>query len=158
MSPCAPQLARRGSKRRAPFLRTASLRLARWAPARRRFCCVCAGRPARKSSGSRSAISPATSSCFLAGCLGAKSRWLENVPANQLMTWPRVSLIAALAFPLALIAAHPSAGAQNTPNGGFSIVAALYAVWEPLFAWGVILTLLVVYQRRFVALSLLWRA
>jgi hypothetical protein len=30
-----------------------------------RFCCACAGRPARKSSGSRSAISPATSSCSL---------------------------------------------------------------------------------------------
>jgi peptidoglycan/LPS O-acetylase OafA/YrhL len=95
---------------------------------------------------------------FLVGCLGAKSRWLENVPATRLVAWRRVSLIAALAFPLALIAAHPSAGAQASPNGGFSIVAVLYAFWEPLFAWGVILTLLVVYQRRFAALSPLWRA
>jgi hypothetical protein len=66
--------------------------------------------------------------------------------------------ISALALPLALIAAHPSAGAQASPNGGFSVITALYAFWEPLFAWGVILTLLVVYERRFVALSPLWRA
>src|SRR5271165_4612572 len=47
---------------------------------------------------------------FLAGCLGAKSRWFENVPANHLVAWRRVSLVAAVTFPLALIAAHPSAG------------------------------------------------
>ena len=94
---------------------------------------------------------------FLAGCLGAKGRWLENVPADRLFAWRRVSLVSALAFPVGLLAAHPSAGAQTSPNGGFNVVAAFYAVWEPLFAWGVILTLLVFYQRRFAALGPLWR-
>ena len=35
--------------------------------------------------------------------------------------------------------------------GGWS--DAFYAFWEPLFAWGVILSLLVFFQRRFAALS-----
>ncbi len=84
---------------------------------------------------------------FAAGCLGAKGRWLENVPTKQLLTWRRVSLVAAAAFPLVILATHPS-------NGAF---AALYAFWEPLFAWGVILTLLVFFQRRFAALGPVWQ-
>jgi hypothetical protein len=36
---------------------------------------------------------------FLAGCLGAKGRWLENIPVQQLATWRRVSVGAAIGFP-----------------------------------------------------------
>jgi hypothetical protein len=50
-----------------------------------------------------------------------------------------------------------SAGHQVLAAGGLSVPAALYAFWEPLFAWGVILSLLVLYQRRFVVLGPLWR-
>ena len=39
--------------------------------------------------------------------------------------------------------------------GGWS--PAFYAFWEPLFAWGVILTLLVFFQHRFAALRPVWR-
>jgi peptidoglycan/LPS O-acetylase OafA/YrhL len=34
---------------------------------------------------------------------------------------------------------------------------AFYAFWEPLFAWGVILSLLVFFQRRFAALGPIWQ-
>ncbi len=50
-----------------------------------------------------------------------------------------------------------SAGHQVSAAGGLSVPAALYAFWEPLFAWGVNLSLLVLYQRRFVVLGPLWR-
>src|SRR5208337_3858852 len=47
--------------------------------------------------------------------------------------------------------------AQASSSGGWSVAAAFYAFWEPLFAWGVILSLLVFFQRRFVALGPAWQ-
>jgi hypothetical protein len=94
---------------------------------------------------------------FLAGCLGAKGRWLENVPEGQLITWRWTSFFAGATFPVVLVAVQPAAAAQASPTGGFNVSAALYAFWEPLFAWGVILSLLVFYERRFAALGPLWR-
>src|SRR5208282_3535499 len=80
---------------------------------------------------------------FAAGCLGVKGRWLENVPTKQLWTWRWVSLAAAVAYPVVILAGRWS--------------PAFYAFWEPLFAWGVILSLLVFFQRRFVALGPAWQ-
>ena len=95
---------------------------------------------------------------FLAGCLGANGRWLESVPADRLRAWRAVSVISAVTFPVVmLLAARPSTASNASASGGWNILAALYAIWEPLFAWGVILSLLVFYQGRFVALGQLWR-
>jgi peptidoglycan/LPS O-acetylase OafA/YrhL len=95
---------------------------------------------------------------FLAGCLGANGRWLESVPTDRLRAWRAVSVISAATFPVVmLLAARPSTAANASASGGWNILAALYAIWEPLFAWGVILSLLVFYQGRFVALGPLWR-
>ncbi len=80
---------------------------------------------------------------FAAGCLGAKGRWLENVPTKQLWSWRWISLAAAVAYPVVILAGRWS--------------PAFYAFWEPLFAWGVILSLLVFFQRRFAALGPIWR-
>jgi peptidoglycan/LPS O-acetylase OafA/YrhL len=94
---------------------------------------------------------------FAAGCLGAKGRWLENVPANRLVAWRRISIIAAVALPAALIAVLSSPGASGPPNGGWNMLAVFYAFWKPFFAWGVILALLVFFQRHFAALGPVWR-
>ena len=80
---------------------------------------------------------------FAAGCLGAKGRWLENVPTKQLWGWRWISLAAAVAYPVVILAGRWS--------------PAFYAFWEPLFAWGVILSLLVFFQRRFAALGPIWQ-
>ena len=55
------------------------------------------------------------------------------------------------------MAVRPSTGANASASGGVNVLAALYAIWEPLFAWGVILVLLVFFQLRFTALSPPWR-
>jgi peptidoglycan/LPS O-acetylase OafA/YrhL len=94
---------------------------------------------------------------FAAGCLGAKGRWLESVPANQLVVWRRISIIAAVALPAVLIAVLSLPGPTGPPNGGWNVLAVFYAFWEPFFAWGVILALLVFFQRHFAALGSLWR-
>jgi surface polysaccharide O-acyltransferase-like enzyme len=47
------------------------------------------------------------------------------------------------------------AGAQS---GGWNVQAAVYALWEPFLAWGVILGLLHFYTRRFETLGPLWQS
>jgi peptidoglycan/LPS O-acetylase OafA/YrhL len=74
---------------------------------------------------------------FAVGVLGARSKWLERVPARLVMPWLIVSLLAALAFLAAVLTTGPFGYA-----GGWSARAASYAFFEPFFAWGVILGLL----------------
>lgn len=93
---------------------------------------------------------------FLAGCLGAKGRWLERIPDGQMRAWLTGSLGAAIALVAVLTALRASGGDAAPASGGWNALAAFYAFWEPLFAWGVILALLVVFQRRFVVLGPVW--
>ena len=43
-------------------------------------------------------------------------------------------------------------------SGGWSLPAAVYAFWEPLVAWGLILALLQAFERRFASLGPIWTA
>ena len=73
---------------------------------------------------------------FAFGCIAAAPRWLEHVPASQEGVWKRV---ATLAFPL-LPAWYFLAKAVPVLAG--KPLDVVYAFWEPLVAWGVILVLL----------------
>jgi len=88
---------------------------------------------------------------FAAGCWAAQGRLLERVPAPQQRRWGLLSLLALPVLPVALLLAK---GAGSFA-GGWNAVAALYAFWEPLLAWGVILSLLRWFQQRFARLSTL---
>lgn len=76
---------------------------------------------------------------FVAGCMGAAGGWLEGVPPAQRRRWAIVALAALPVLPLAVLAAPLVPALQASPNGGISLPAVLYAVWEPLVAWGLIL-------------------
>lgn len=94
---------------------------------------------------------------FAAGCLGARGRWLESVPAEQARLWGRIAGAATPIFPaVALLAPHFSV-LQGRAEGGWNVQAAVYAFWEPFVAWGVILALLRFFQRRFADPSDFWR-
>lgn len=73
---------------------------------------------------------------FAFGCVAAGPRWLERVPAAQARLWKRVAWVA---FPL-LPAAYFLAKA--VPSLAGKPIDVIYAFWEPLVAWGVILALL----------------
>ncbi|MEP6874603.1 MAG: acyltransferase [Burkholderiales bacterium] len=89
---------------------------------------------------------------FIAGCLAAAPRWLEAWPDVQVRTWRRIAWIALPVLPvMALFGGR--LGLQGKTEGGWSVPALVYAVWEPLLAWGVILCLLQVCQRRFHGLA-----
>ena len=85
---------------------------------------------------------------FVAGCLAASARWLERLPDVQVRTWRRVAWIA---LPVLAVAVLGSGllGIAGQPEGGWSIPALVYALWEPFVAWGVILVLLQRCERRF---------
>ena len=73
---------------------------------------------------------------FVFGCMAAAPRWLEHVPLSQERFWKRV---ATFSFPV-LPACYFLAKALPVLAG--KSLDAIYAFWEPLVAWGVILVLL----------------
>jgi hypothetical protein len=75
----------------------------------------------------------------------------------QLVSWRRISIIAAAAPPAALIAVLSPPGAKGSPSEGWNVLAVFYAFWELFFAWGAILALLVFFKRHFAALGPVWR-
>ena len=94
---------------------------------------------------------------FAAGCMAADGAWLERIPQAGRVLWLRV---AAGVFPIlpavVLLAPHFPLPAGSS-DGGWSIQALTYAFWEPFVAWGVILGLLGLFQRRFAHLTGMWR-
>ena len=77
---------------------------------------------------------------FVAG-IAASPRLLEGLPVSQVRTWRRVALLSSPILPIVVLVGS-SWGIQGRPEGGWSLPALVYAFWEPLVAWGVILALL----------------
>jgi peptidoglycan/LPS O-acetylase OafA/YrhL len=73
---------------------------------------------------------------FAFGFIAAGPRWLERVPASQARLWKRIALLAFPLLPAAYFIAKAVPFLAGEPLG------VIYAFWEPLVAWGVILVLL----------------
>jgi fucose 4-O-acetylase-like acetyltransferase len=73
---------------------------------------------------------------FAFGFAAAGSRWLERVPTPHARLWKRVAI---LAFPLLPAAYFLSKAVPLLAGKPLDVI---YALWEPLVAWGVILALL----------------
>jgi len=74
---------------------------------------------------------------FAAGCMASERGWLKAIPARTVKIWRRVMWLAlpTLLLPMVL-------SLQGDPVGGWNLPALIYAFWEPLVAWGLILWLL----------------
>ena len=94
---------------------------------------------------------------FVAGCAAAAPRWLEAWPSVQVRTWRRIAWIALPVLPVVALLGGPLLGLRGRPEGGWNVPAFVYAMWEPLIAWGVILGLLQRFQRRFEVLGPVWQ-
>ena len=79
---------------------------------------------------------------FAAGCLSASPRWLERLPSGPVRTWRRIAWVALPVMPVVMSLGDIFPSIQGEPEGGWNFAALVYAFWEPLIAWGVILTLL----------------
>ena len=73
---------------------------------------------------------------FAFGFLAAVPRWLERVPTSHARLWKRVAI---LAFPVLPAAYFLSKAVPLLAGKPLDVI---YAFWEPLVAWGVILVLL----------------
>jgi fucose 4-O-acetylase-like acetyltransferase len=94
---------------------------------------------------------------FALGCVASHHRWLERVERRQALRWAGVTLsVIPLLFVAAAFAGALDGRAVNF-SGGLGLPAVVYAFWEPLVAWGVIATLLVVFRDRFNAPSAAWQ-
>jgi hypothetical protein len=94
---------------------------------------------------------------FIAGCIAADPRWLERVPPARARLWLYLALACLPILPAVLLMAPTIPALRGSSDGGWTVPAAIYALWEPLLAWGIIMTLLIAFQRRFRQLTPLWR-
>jgi surface polysaccharide O-acyltransferase-like enzyme len=85
---------------------------------------------------------------FAAGCIASSPKLLEALPRSRVRTWRRVAWLSLPILPIVVLVGT-SWGIQGRPEGGWSLPALVYAFWEPLVAWGVILALLQRSQSRF---------
>lgn len=85
---------------------------------------------------------------FVAGNAGASGQWLVKVPDPQRILWRRIGWLALLVLPAVVLAAPFVPLLQGNSSGGWTLQAVVYAFWEPLVAWGIILSLLHRFARR----------
>ena len=86
--------------------------------------------------------------------MAADPRWLERVPRASARLWLIVALLCLPVLPAALLLAPARPGSSD---GGWTVPAVIYAFWEPLLAWGIILSLLIAFQRRFADWPPVWQ-
>ena len=94
---------------------------------------------------------------FAAGCAAAEQRWLERIPEDTKKRWLRIAWRAFPVFPIVVLLAPNMPWLQGRAEGGLNVQAFTYALWEPFIAWGFILGLLTLFQRRFDQLHDVWR-
>jgi peptidoglycan/LPS O-acetylase OafA/YrhL len=94
---------------------------------------------------------------FAAGCIGAEQKWLERIPENSRKRWLRIAWAAFPVLPIVAVLAPTVSWLHGPAEGGPNVQALTYAFWEPFVAWGVILGLLTLFQRRFASLTGVWQ-
>lgn len=94
---------------------------------------------------------------FGAGYAAADPRWLQRVPGTTTRLWLTLALICLPVLPAASLLGAAVPALHRSSNGGWTLPAVIYALWEPLVAWGLILWLLPTFQRRFATLGPTWR-
>ncbi len=93
---------------------------------------------------------------FAAGCMGAELKWLDRIPENLRRRWLRIAWAAFPVLPLLVLFGRTVPWLHGPAEGGLNLQALTYAFWEPFVAWGVILGLLTLSQRRFASLTGVW--
>ena len=94
---------------------------------------------------------------FVAGWVAAAPRWLEHGPREQVRTWRRIAWCTLPVLPIVALWGPRLFGWHGRPEGGWNVPALVYALWEPLLAWGVILGLLQRFQQCFASLGTFWQ-
>lgn len=94
---------------------------------------------------------------YVAGLLAAPGQWLRPWPEESVRRWRRVARWTLPVLPLAVLLGPRLFGGQGRAEGGWNVLAAVYAFWEPLLAWGLIMHLLQTCRQRWASLGTLGR-
>jgi len=86
---------------------------------------------------------------FFLGCAAWRHRWLERIERQHAMPWVWVTLGALPVLPAVAAFTGLFSGAASELSAGGLIADAVYALWEPFVAWGIIAGLLWQGRRRF---------
>jgi hypothetical protein len=95
---------------------------------------------------------------FAAGCLAAPWASLDKAPARQRRLWIAIACVTFPLLPIAVVLGGRIPWLAGSLSGGWSAQAAVYALWEPFLAWGVIIGLLHLYSRRLETPGPVWRS
>jgi peptidoglycan/LPS O-acetylase OafA/YrhL len=93
---------------------------------------------------------------FVAGCAGARQRWLEHISERSKRRWMLIAWLSFPVFPLVALLGNKVSWLHGPSESGWNLQALTYAFWEPFVAWGLILGLLSFFQRRFAHLTGYW--
>jgi peptidoglycan/LPS O-acetylase OafA/YrhL len=95
---------------------------------------------------------------FAAGCLASPWASLDEAPARQRRLWIGIACVTFPLLPIAVALGGRIPWLAGSLSGGWNVQAAVYALWEPFLAWGVIMGLLHLYARRLKAPGPVWRS
>ena len=94
---------------------------------------------------------------FAVGIAAWRHDWLRLLTWKNARSWIITLLITWASLPVSIVAARMVNGAgKSNFSGGFSWTAILYALWEPLVAWGAICLWLLIFRARMNQPSPLW--
>jgi hypothetical protein len=79
---------------------------------------------------------------YVLGAAAWRHRWLERVERRQSRPWAWAALATAPLLPLVTLVTEALTGRAANVATGWSLPAVVYALWEPVVAWGVIAVLL----------------
>jgi hypothetical protein len=80
---------------------------------------------------------------FALGTVAWQRNWFERLTWKMARPWMILSVVMWPVMVIALLATKKATGANPEVNTGLSVPAVVYALWEPLIAWGIIAALLI---------------
>jgi surface polysaccharide O-acyltransferase-like enzyme len=95
---------------------------------------------------------------FAFGILGYRRGWLEAIPSGTVRFWSWTAVTAILLLPVFVVFGGAISGNIEPFQGGFYWQAAVYSLWEPFVAFGIILFLFSWFRRHLDRAGTLLRA
>jgi len=93
---------------------------------------------------------------FAMGCMAARQQLLERVSRAQARWLMGLSLVSLPLLPMLLLLSRQMDMPETAYAGGANVLALAYALWEPLVAWGIIASLLVMGREHLNQASRAW--
>jgi glucans biosynthesis protein C len=85
---------------------------------------------------------------YILGVYSHQYQWIPNISIKKFLPWICLSFLFIVSLPLIMVTGGALNGKGQLFNGGINVQAFTYAMWEPLVAVGLILTILWFFQKK----------